>query len=214
MCSGRVDLEFILRAFYNGHDGVFIGGCKLNECNYVTHGNYDALSNTYISKKIMEQIGLDPKRLSIEFMSGGDGILLAKVIDRVTQQIKDIGPLGQAEGMDKQALQVKLLAARKLVPYLKLVERERLRVPERSESAYRDFYASDEMTRLFDDLIGEKLTTSQIISLLETNNKPLSVSDIADKLGLSPSQVSKHMNSSSRQGLVKYDTDSNAYARV
>ncbi len=73
MCSGRVDLEFILRAFSNGQDGVFIGGCKLDECNYVTHGNYDALANTYITKRILEHIGLNPERLRIEFMTGADG---------------------------------------------------------------------------------------------------------------------------------------------
>jgi len=44
MCSGRVDLAFVLKAFANGMDGVFIGGCRLNECNYVTHGNYHALN--------------------------------------------------------------------------------------------------------------------------------------------------------------------------
>ena len=36
MCSGRVDLEFVLRAFANGIDGVFIGGCWLGECHYIT----------------------------------------------------------------------------------------------------------------------------------------------------------------------------------
>lgn len=77
MCSGRVDLEFILRAFKKGADGVFIGGCRLDECNYITHGNYDALSNVLILKKIMAHIGLIPERLKIEFMSSGDGILLA-----------------------------------------------------------------------------------------------------------------------------------------
>jgi F420-non-reducing hydrogenase iron-sulfur subunit len=51
MCSGRVDLAFVLRAFLNGADGVFIGGCHLGECNYVTNGNYDALANTYICAK-------------------------------------------------------------------------------------------------------------------------------------------------------------------
>ena len=56
MCSGRVDLEFVLRAFANGQDGVLIGGCRLNECNYVTHGNYDALAITYICKNIMSRI--------------------------------------------------------------------------------------------------------------------------------------------------------------
>ena len=44
MCSGRVDLAFVLRAFSKGMDGVFIGACHLNECNYITHGNYHALN--------------------------------------------------------------------------------------------------------------------------------------------------------------------------
>ena len=82
MCSGRVDLEFVLRAFSNGQDGVLIGGCRLNDCNYATHGNYDALANTYICKNVLERIGLDPTRLSIEFMSGGEGNRLAEVIQR------------------------------------------------------------------------------------------------------------------------------------
>ena len=65
MCSGRVDLEFILRAFLNGQDGVLIGGCNLDECNYTTHGNYDALSTTHLCRKLMAHIGLNPKRLRI-----------------------------------------------------------------------------------------------------------------------------------------------------
>ncbi len=79
MCSGRVDLEFIVRAFSNGADGVFIGGCRLNECNYITHGNYGALSNVLIFRKIMDHIGLNPDRLRIDFMTSGDGIILANV---------------------------------------------------------------------------------------------------------------------------------------
>ena len=108
MCSGRVDLEFILRAFSNGQDGVFIGGCRLNECNYITHGNYDALSNTYICKKIMEYIGLNPDRLRIDFMSGAEGNLLAEVTDEFTHRVKELGPLGNSEGIDTNQLKLKL----------------------------------------------------------------------------------------------------------
>ena len=71
MCSGRVDLEFVIRAFLKGMDGVFIGGCRLNECNYITHGNYDALNMVLLCKKIMAHIGLNPERLSVKFMSSG-----------------------------------------------------------------------------------------------------------------------------------------------
>jgi coenzyme F420-reducing hydrogenase delta subunit len=98
MCSGRIDLEFILRAFSNGQDGVFIGGCRLGECNYITHGNYDALSNTYLCRKIMEHIGLNPERLRIKFMSAADGNLLAEYTDDFTNKVKELGPLGKSEG--------------------------------------------------------------------------------------------------------------------
>lgn len=210
MCSGRVDLEFILRAFSNGQDGVFIGGCRLDECNYITHGNYDALSNVHLCRKIMEYLGLNPKRLRIEFMSGADGNLLVDVTNDFTKQVKNMGPLGKGEGIDANELKFKLEAARKLVPYLKLVERERLRVPVKSKAAYDKFFSSDGADRLFNELIGDKLAISQITSLLE--EKPLSTGEIADILGLTPSEVSRHMKNSSRHGLVRYDISEKRYA--
>jgi len=210
MCSGRVDLEFILRAFLKGQDGVFIGGCRLDECNYITHGNYDALSNTYICKKIMEHIGLNPERLRIDFMSGADGNLLAEYTDEFTNKVRELGPLGKSEGMDEKELKFKLEAAIKLVPYMKLVERERLRVPVKSEEAFNMFFESSEVNRLFNDLFGDKLAISQIMLLL--GEKPLSTSDISEKLGLNPSEVSRHMISSSMQGLVRYDETQKCYA--
>jgi coenzyme F420-reducing hydrogenase delta subunit len=212
MCTGRVDLEFILRAFSKGQDGVLIGGCRLNECNYVTQGNYDALGNTYISKKLMEHIGLNPERLRIAFMSSGDGILLAEVINDFTNKIKELGPLGKNKNEDENGLKVKLEAVKKLVPYIKLVERERLRVPSKSEEAYNKFFTSDEFDGLFNDLILNKLAISQIMLLL--GERPLSTGEISEILGLDPSEISRHMNSSSRQGLVRYDVNSKCYARA
>jgi coenzyme F420-reducing hydrogenase delta subunit len=210
MCSGRVDLEFILRAFSNGQDGVFIGGCKLDECNYVTHGNYDALVNTYFAKRILKHVGLNPDRLRTEFMSGADGNLLADYTDDFVRQIKELGPLGKAEGLEMDVVKFKLAAARKLIPYLRLMERERFRVPVKSKVAYEAFFEDEGIDTLFDDIFTEKLAVSQIIMLL--GKAPLSTSDIAQKLDLNPSDVSRHMISSSRHGLVRYDTSSNCYA--
>ena len=210
MCSGRVDLEFILRAFSNGADGVFIGGCRLNECNYITHGNYGALSNVLIFKKIMEHIGLNPDRLRIEFMSSGDGLILADVTNKFCKQVEEIGPLGKSEGIDQKNLKSSLEAVSNLIPYVKLVEREKLRVPFRSEEAYNDFFASDRVNRLFNELIIDKLAVSQIILLLR--EKPLSTGEMSEMLGLNPSDVSRHMNSSSRHGLVRYDESQKRYA--
>ncbi len=210
MCSGRVDLEFIFRSFARGQDGVFIGGCKLNECNYITHGNYDALGNTYMAKKIMQHIGLNPERLHIAFMSGGDGNILAEVVDEFSKKIKKIGPLGRAEGMDAETLRLKLESVRKIIGYLRLVERERLRIGKKSEEGYREFFTGADFDRLFDELVVSKLTMSQVLLLLR--DRPLSTGKISEILRLSPSEVSRYMNTSSRQGLVRYDTKSNCYA--
>ena len=210
MCSGRVDLEFVLRAFSKGADGVFIGGCRLNECNYITHGNYDALANALLFKKIMKHIGLNPERLRIEFMSSGDGIILADVINKFCQQVKELGPLGESEQINEAALKFKFEAIKKLLPYLKLVERERLRVPTKSEAAYREFFDSDDVNQLFNELVLDKLTVSQIMLLLR--EKPLSTAEISETLGLSPSEISKHMSSSSRHGMVRFDQDQKRYA--
>jgi coenzyme F420-reducing hydrogenase delta subunit len=209
MCSGRVDLEFILRAFSKGQDGVLIGGCRLNECNYVTQGNYDALGNTYLCRKIMEHIGLNPERLRIAFMSSADGMLLAEVINDFTNKVKELGPLGKEEGIGENELKFKLQSVRKLVPYVRLVERERLRVPAKSEEAYHSFFTSDEFNRLFNELIVDKLAISQIVALLR--ERPLSTGEMAEILDLKPSEVSKHINSSSRQGLVRYDESRKCY---
>jgi len=210
MCTGRVDLSFVLRAFSKGADGVFLIGCRLNECNYTTHGNFHALSMVHLCKKIMEQIGLNPARLMIEFMSGGEGVLFAEVMNDIGKRVREMGPLGKAEGIDEKALKAKLEAVAGLVPYIRLVERERLRIPFKTEEEFEAFFASDEFGRLFKELIVDKLAISQITLLLR--EKPLSTGKISEILGLTPSEVSRHMNSSSRYGLVRYDESRKSFA--
>jgi len=210
MCSGRVDPAFILRAFSNGIDGVFIGGCWLGECHYITQGNYHALSVMHLCKKLLEQIGVSPERLRIEWVSASEGIRFAEVVTDFTRQLKELGPLGIDEGRDGNGLKLKLEAARSLVPYLKLVERERLRVHFDTEGEYNQFFTSDEVDRLFRELIADKLAISQIMLLLR--ERPLSTGEISETLGLSPSQVSRYLNSSAREGLVRFDESQKRFA--
>jgi NADH-quinone oxidoreductase subunit E len=156
MCSGRVDPAHIFRAFSTGQDAVFIGGCHLNDCHYVTQGNYDALSMVYICKKLMEHIGLDPERLRLEWVSAGEGIRFAGIMTDFTRKLKELGPLGTGEGIDENELKFKLEAVMKLIPYIKLVQSERLKVSDRTEEAYNKFFTSEEFHRLYKELIGNK----------------------------------------------------------
>ncbi len=149
MCSGRVDLEFVLRAFLNGMDGVFVGGCKLNECNYVTHGNYHALTMVLLAKRILEHLGLNQDRLRIAFMSSGDGILFSEVVDDFTKEVRELGPLGQKEGLDRRELKEKIKEVIKLVPYIKIAKREKLERRLTSKDEYDGLFTLEEMEELF-----------------------------------------------------------------
>jgi len=210
MCTGRVDLGFILRAFSNGTDGVFIGGCWPGECHYLTEGNYHAISTVHLSKKLLEQVGVNPERLRLEWISAAEGSRYAELMTDFTKRVKELGPLGKGEGIDANGLGFKLEAVKNLIPYIKLVERERLRVRFDTEEEYREFFTSDEVTRLFHELIVDKLVISQIMLLLR--KKPLSTGEISEILGSSPSEVTKHLSVSARQGLVRYDVSQKRFA--
>lgn len=153
MCSGRVDLAYVLRAFSNGIDGVFIGGCRLNECNYITHGNYHALNMVLLCRKIMEHIGLNPERLKIEFMSGSEGNLFAEVVNDFVKKVKDLGPLGKSEGIDENELKSKLAEITRLVPYIKVMKQEKLASRLENPEEYDGLFTSEEIDNLFSNVV-------------------------------------------------------------
>ena len=210
MCSARVDLLHILRAFSNGIDGIFVGGCHLCDCHYVTNGNFNAFSMVQVCRRIMKHLGIFPERLRLEWVSAGEGIRFANFMNEYSDELVKLGPIGKAEDMEEDILAYKLEAFRKITPYVKLVLTQKLHVPVLTEEAYHNFFNSEEFDRLFDELITEKLNISLITTLLQ--KKSLSTIEIAKALGLSSSEVARQMNSSSRQGLVRYDVNSKSYA--
>jgi len=163
-----------------------------------------------LAKKLLEHIGLNPERLKIAFMSGSDSNLFVEGVNGFVQKVKELGPLGRGEGLDEKELKLKLEAVTSLIPYIRLVERERLRLPAMPEEEYRKFFDSDELNRLFEETVADKLAIAQIVSLLREG--PHSTAEIAKTLGLTPSKVSKHLKTSSKQRLVRYDESRKGFA--
>lgn len=152
MCSGRVDLEMVLRAFLNGADGVFIGGCRLGECNYTTQGNYDARNMVLLCKKIMKYAGLNPDRLRIEFMTSGDGILFAEVMNDFSRQVRDAGQLGTGEGITPDEVKSRLDEIMRLVPYIKMKNNEKLGTRPQTQEEYENLFTDEDIDRFFGEI--------------------------------------------------------------
>ena len=210
MCSARVDMFHVHRALSNGQDGVFIGGCHLCDCHYVTNGNFNAYSMVQVFKKLLKHVGIYSERVRIEWVSAGEGIRFANFMNEYSAELIKLGPIGKAEGIDEKSLAFKLESIKQIIPYIKLVLTQRLSVSERTEEAYHKFFHSEEFERLFQESILERLAISQIMLLLK--EKPHSSREISDVLGINSSEVSKYMNNSSKQGLVRYNVSSKSYS--
>jgi len=162
MCTGRVDLSFPLRALLGGADGVFIGGCWLGECHYLTDGNYDALGNMYLLKKLMLRIGIDPRRLRIDWIAASQGTRFAEIMDEFAGEIHALGPQGTGEGIDPATLKPKLEALSRMVPQLKVLVRERLQVKVKSADAYEKLYANPKVDAWIDELLADPLAAEAL----------------------------------------------------
>jgi F420-non-reducing hydrogenase iron-sulfur subunit len=92
MCSARVDPEFIFKALREGADGVLIAGCHPGECHYV-EGNIKTLRRHILLKRLLRQWGVEEERVQLVWAAASEGNLLAKAVDRMTEQLRALGPL-------------------------------------------------------------------------------------------------------------------------
>ena len=90
-CTGKVDIRYILAAFEQGADGVYIVACPLGNCHHVK-GNERGKKRVERAKKILDQIGVGGERLDMFFMSGGQGKTFASAAQTMTERIKKLGP--------------------------------------------------------------------------------------------------------------------------
>jgi len=68
----------------------------------------------------MEVAGVKPERLALDWASAAEASLFVELITKFTNELKELGPLGEAEGIDRDELKLKLLAARSAVESVKL----------------------------------------------------------------------------------------------
>ncbi len=97
-CSGKADVLYLLRAFEEGADAVFIAGCKKGMCHYL-EGNYNAERRVKYAKSLLDEIGLGGDRLEMYFMDAADGPRFAQAVREMTERALKLGPnpLGRSQ---------------------------------------------------------------------------------------------------------------------
>lgn len=91
MCTGAVDPIYIIKALLEGADAVLVAGCHPGDCHYLS-GNYKARRRIVILKKLMEDIGLEDRRVRLEWISASEGQKFADTVNEMVKETKEMGP--------------------------------------------------------------------------------------------------------------------------
>ena len=92
MCSGRIESTFIFQAFAQGADGVMIAGCPLGDCHY-NSGNYKTRRRIVLLKNMLTQLGIEPERLKLEWISASEASKLRSAVNGFIDEVTERGPL-------------------------------------------------------------------------------------------------------------------------
>ena len=90
-CTGKTDLQYLLDAFEQGADGVYVVACGLGNCHH-ERGNERGQARVQRAKALLEAIGLEPERLDMFFVSGGMGATFAEIARGMAGRIRALGP--------------------------------------------------------------------------------------------------------------------------
>jgi len=100
-CTGKLDAFYVMNAFEQGADGVLVIACPLGNCHHV-RGNERARARVERVQGLLKSIGVEPERIKMVFVSGGQGATVAKEADALVERVRKLGrspvraPVGEA----------------------------------------------------------------------------------------------------------------------
>lgn len=90
-CSSMVKDVFLLRAFESGSDAVVVMVCPEGQCRYV-EGNIRAKKRIEWVKKLLDEIELNGRRLSLHHIDSGNPEAASAIVDQVLANLGELGP--------------------------------------------------------------------------------------------------------------------------
>jgi F420-non-reducing hydrogenase iron-sulfur subunit len=91
MCTGMIDQKYVIKAFIDGADGVFVGGCHPGDCHYI-NGNLKAKKRIAGIETIIRQFGFEPDRLWLKWVGASEGPEFQQNMTEFVEKIKELGP--------------------------------------------------------------------------------------------------------------------------
>jgi len=153
-------------------------------------------------REILGSVGVNPERFVIKWASAAEATRYVELITAFTRKIEELGPLGRAEGKDKDDLLLKLRAARSATEAMKL--RAGLGKVAGEFREERD-YRLDVIKQKLEEKLGPTMKTEvsgQEILLRLGQQGPVALEALAHKVGLSKEETADYLAKFGKKGLV------------
>jgi coenzyme F420-reducing hydrogenase delta subunit len=197
MCSARVEPAVVLEMFLSGADAVFVGGCHIGDCHYIS-GNFFAKRRMSMLRVLLERAGIDSRRLRLEWISASEGKRFADVMTEFQEEVKGLGPSpvrGNKELLENMHLAKKVASDFRL----RALTTKGYKVVEEG-----NVYGRNIPEELYDAMmvkaIDDEFSRAKI--LYTTSKEPRSVPDISQATGLEPKKVLEHVVDLKEMGLL------------
>lgn len=200
MCSGRVDPVVVLQSLIDGIDGVLVLGCHPGDCHYI-NGNLFAEKKMKLTSNLLVKAGIHHDRLRLDWVSAAEGERFANIVTDFTQRVQSLGPIGEAEKVDKEELNDRLSAVQGALSGEKLrwLVGNELKLVHQG-NVYGERVEEHEVLSVLEKNMDEEYTRNRILLMLRKS--PLSVRDVASKLQICPADILGHVVALEQAGMV------------
>ncbi len=188
MCSTRISPHLVLDIFRSGADGVLLGGCHIGDCHYIT-GNFYTEKRVRLMKRLLEESGVEPERLRLEWVSASEGEKFSKVVTEFTEQVRKLGP-SKVKKDDKLRARVAAADDASESFRLKALVGRELNLVNKG-NVYENKLDPSELDRIIDSATEDEFERSLILELSKT--KPRSVKELGQIMEVPTDKVLRHI---------------------
>ena len=90
-CTGRLEVEFFMKAFEKGADGILVAGCLEGGCHF-TEGNLLARGRVGYTRKFLSETGLESERIRMVNISAAQARPFVDYVNEMLALLKNLGP--------------------------------------------------------------------------------------------------------------------------
>lgn len=90
-CTGRLEVDFFLKAFERGADGIIVAGCEEGSCHF-KEGNLIAKRRVNSTRNLLAEIWVDKERLRMVNIGAADARKFANTIKEMVETVRKLGP--------------------------------------------------------------------------------------------------------------------------